>query len=108
MTVPALRIKVNGQLVAIAGGENLSLLTATIGLGSGADKYIPAGSVVFGVMGLDLHSSQPKQLNWGSDIKLKEGDQVTIEIVQVEQTTPPDKVLSSPSPAQLRAEAKRK
>ena len=108
MTIPALRIKVNGQLVAIAGGENLSLLTATIGLGSGANKYIAAGSVMFGVMGLDLHSSQPKQLNWGSEIKLKVGDQVTIEIVQVEQTSPPDKVLSSPSSAQLHAEAKRK
>ncbi len=108
MTVPALRIKVNGHLIATAGAENLSLLTATIGLGSGAEKYIEAGSVVFGVMGLDLHSSQPKQLNWGSEIKLREGDVVTIEIVRVEKTTPPDKVLSSPSSTQLRAEEKRK
>lgn len=108
MPFPALLIKVNAQLVATAGAENLSLLTATIGLGSGTEKYIDAGSTMFGVMGLDLHSSQPRQLNWGSEIKLNEGDQVTVEIVQVDQSTPPDKVLSSPSPAQLRAEAKRK
>ena len=108
MKLPALRIEINGQLVAIAGAENLSLLTATIGFGSGAQKYVAAENAMFGVMGLDLHSPQPKQLNWASDIRLKDGDKVTIEIVQVEQTTPPDKTLSTPSSAQLRAEAKRK
>ncbi len=108
MKIPALRIEINGQLVAIAGAENLSLLTASVGFGAGSEKNIEATNSMFGVMGLDLHSSQPKQLNWASEINLKEGDKVTIEIVQVEQATPPDSIISTPSPAQLRAEAKRK
>ena len=107
MKIPALRVEVNGELVAIAGASSLSLLTGTIGLGSGHGPTIDVSEIMFSVMGLDVHSAQPRQLTWGSGVKLKQGDRVTFEVVQVEQPSPPDKSLASPSSAQLAAEAGR-
>jgi hypothetical protein len=107
MTIPALRVEVNGELLAIAGGNDLSFLTGTIGLGAGEDRKLKLSEIMFNVMGLNVHSPQPQQLTWGSGLKLKPGDRVTFEVVEVEQPSPPDKVLASPSSSQLAAEASR-
>ena len=107
MKTPALRVEVNGQLVTIAGASGLSLLTGTIGLGSGQGSKINSSEILFNVMGLSIHSAQPQQLTWGNGIKLQPGDRVTFEVVEVEQPSPPDKILSSPSSGQLAAEAGR-
>lgn len=107
MKTPALRVEVNGKLVAIAGASDLSLLTGTIGLGSGKGQKLDPSEIVFSVMGLNVHGAQPRQLTWGNGIKLQPGDRVTFEVVEVEQPSPPDKVLASPSSAQLAAEASR-
>jgi len=107
MKIPALRVEVNGELVAIAGANDLSLLTGTIGLGSGQGQKLNPSEIMFSVMGLNVHSAQPQQLTWGNGIKLQPGHRVTFEVVEVEQPSPPDKVLASPSSAQLAAEATR-
>jgi hypothetical protein len=107
MKIPALRIEVNGELVAIAGAKGLSLLSGTIGLGSGQSQAIDASEIMFSVMGLNVHCAQPQQLTWCNGLTLKQGDRVTFEVVQVEQTSPPDKSLASPSTEQLAAEATR-
>lgn len=97
----------NGELVTIAGASGLSLSTGTIGLGSVQGSKIDPSEIMLSVMGLDVHSAQPQQLTWGNGIKLQLGDRVTFEVVEVEQPSPPDKVLASPSSAQLSAEATR-
>jgi hypothetical protein len=107
MKTPALRVEVNGELVAIAGASGLSLLTGSVSLGSGQSSKIDPSEIMFSVMGLNVHSAQPQQLTWGNGIRLQPGDRVTFEVVEVEQPSPPDKVLSSPSSAQLAAEATR-
>jgi hypothetical protein len=105
MKIPALRVELNGELVAIAGANGLSLLTGTVGLGSGHGEKIDASEIMFSVMGLNVRSAQPQQLTWGNGTKLRPGDRVTFEVVEVEQPSPPDRVLSSPSSAQLAADA---
>lgn len=107
MKVPALRIEVNGQLVAIAGAEGLSLLTATVGMGSGKASTISASETMVGVMGIALHGARPQQLSWGSGIKLQPGDTIAFQVVEVEQTSAPDNILPTPSAADLAAQAKR-
>ena len=54
MNIPALRVEVNGELVAIAGASGLSLLSGTIGLGSGQGQTIDASEIVFSIMGLNI------------------------------------------------------
>ena len=105
MKIPSLRIEVNGELVAIAGAENLSILTGHVGFGAGKDQTINVGQVVFGVMGLAVHGPQPRQLTWGSDVQLKLGDRVTFEITEVDQPSSPQAVLRTPSTAELAAAA---
>jgi hypothetical protein len=107
MPLPALRVEVNGQLVAIAGAKGLSLLTGTVGLGSGQRQTIDASEIMLSIMGLNVHSAQPQQLTWGSGVKLKPGDKVTFEVVTVEHPSPPDKTTLSPSADQLETEANR-
>ena len=104
MKVPALRVEVNGELIAIAGADDLSLLSGTIGIGAGKGQSLDASEIMLSVMGLAVNCPQPRQLTWGNGIKLKQGDRVTFEIVEVEDPTPPDKALASPSPTQLAAE----
>jgi hypothetical protein len=108
MKIPALQLEVDGELVAIAGANGLSFLTGTIGLGSGQGKTIDASQIIFGVIGVDVHSPQPQQLTWGSGVTLKLGDRVTFQVVEVEQPFPPDKVMASPSSAQLSVVASRR
>jgi hypothetical protein len=105
--IPAIRVDVNGELVAIAGANGLSLLTGSVGLGSGQGQKLDLSEIMFSVMGLNVHSAQPQQLTWGKGVKLQPGDRVTFEVVAVEQPSPPDRVLASPSSAQLAAEANR-
>ena len=107
MKTPALRVEVNGELVVIAGASGLSLLTGTIGLGSGQGQKIDPSEIMFSVMGLNVHAAQPQQLTWGNGIKLRPGDRVTFEVVEEEHPSPPDNVRSSPSPGQLAVEAAR-
>ncbi len=107
MTISAIRVEVNSQLVAVAGAEGLSMLTASLGLGSGKGSHIDPMNVLFSVMGVDVHSKQPRQLSWCDGLTLRPGDRVTLEVVQVEQPTAPDQVLTTPSTEQLKAEAKR-
>jgi hypothetical protein len=56
-------------------------------------------------MGLAVHGPQPRQLTWGRDVQLKLGDRVTFEITEVEQPSPPQAVLRTPSSAELAAAA---
>lgn len=105
MTVPALRIEVNGELIAVAGAEDLSLLSGSIGFGAGKDQTIKASGIMFGVMGLAVNCPQPRQLTWGKNVKLKIGDRVTFELVEVEDPSLPDQTLCSPSSSELAAKA---
>lgn len=110
MKVPALRVEVNGELVTIAGAENLDILTGNVGFGASPSGGIEVSNVTFLVMGLAVYGPNPRQLTWGNDIKLGLGDRVTIAITETEQPSTPDKVLSSPSSDELAAAsaAKRK
>lgn len=101
MRIPALRIELNGELVAIAGAEDLSILTGQVGFGAGKDRTIEVSGAMFSVMGLAVHGTQPRQLTWGNGIQLKLGDRVTFEITEVEQPSHPDQVLRTPSSAEL-------
>lgn len=105
MKVPALRVEVNGELVAIAGAEGLSLLTGQVAFGAGPSSTIDREAVMFSVMGLALGGTQPSQLSWASDVRLKLGDKVTFQVVEVEHPSPPSKVLRTPSPTDLAAAA---
>lgn len=107
MKIPALRVEVNGILVAVAGADGLSLLTGMIGLGSGEGTQLDESHIMLSVMGLNVHATQPQQLTWAKGLKLEKGDRVTFEIVQTEQPSEPDQVIASPSSKQLSAESKR-
>ena len=107
MTVPALRIEVNGELIAVAGAEELSLLTGTVGFGAGKGNTLNGSEVMFSVMGLAVNCPRPQQLTWGKNIKLKTGDRVTFQFVEAENPSPPDQTLRSPSSSELAAEAAR-
>lgn len=108
MKIPALRVEVNGELVAIAGAEDLSILTGLVAFGAGKDRAINTGQVMFSVMGLAVHGPQPRQLTWGNDVQLKLGDRVTFEITEIEQPSPPQAVVRTPSSAELAAAAEKK
>lgn len=103
MKVPALRVEINGELVTIAGAENLDILTGNVGFGASPSGGIEVSNVMFLVMGLAVHGPNPRQLTWGNDIKLGPGDRVTFEVIETEQPSPPDKVLSTPSSDELAA-----
>lgn len=105
MKIPALRVEVNGELVAIAGAEDLSILTGQVAFGAGKDRAINVSQIMFSVMGLAVHGPDPRQLTWGNDVQLKLGDRVTFEITEVEQPTPPQVVLRTPGSAELAAAA---
>ena len=101
MKIPALRIEINGKQIAVAGAENLSLLSGQIGLGSGSSKSIDAGKITFSVIGLELTGAQPRQLTWGDGVQLKPGDKVTFEVVETENPTPPSIARRTPSAEEL-------
>ena len=101
MKIPALRIEINGELVAIAGAEDLSILTGQVGFGAGKDRTINTSQVMFSVMGLAIQGPQPRQLTWANGVQLKLGDRVTFEVSEAEQPSPPTQVLRTPSSAEL-------
>jgi hypothetical protein len=103
MKFPALRVEVNGKLVAIAGDDGLSILTGQVSFGAGPNRDIDVSQVMLRVIGLAAQAPQPRQLTWANDVQLKLGDRVTFEIVEVEQPSPPDQVLRSPSYTELAA-----
>lgn len=105
MKIPALRVEINGELVAIAGAEDLSLLVGQVGFGAGKNRTIDASQVTFIVMGLAAQGPQPRQFTWGDGVYLELGDRVTFEVTEVEQRSPPNKVLQSPSSSELAAAA---
>ena len=103
MKIPALRIEINGEVLAIAGAEGLSLLTGSVGFGSRTAAH-PV-QLMFNVMGLAVEGPHPRQLSWGDGVRLKFGDKVTFELVEVDHPTPPSKVIRSPSSEELAAAA---
>jgi hypothetical protein len=105
MKIPALRVEVNGQLVAIAGAENLDILSGQVGFGASPTGGIEVSRVMFGVMGLAVHGPNQRQLTWGNEIKLGLGDRITFEIAEVDQPSAPEKVLRTPSSDELAAVA---
>jgi hypothetical protein len=105
MKVSALRVEVNGELVAVAGAEGLSLLTGSVGYGPGSSDATHPTQIVFNVMGLAVTGPQPRQLSWGDEVRLKLGDRVTFELVEVDHPNPPTKILRSPSSEELAAVA---
>lgn len=109
MKVPALRIEVNGELVAVAGAPDLSILSGQVAFGAtGPNRIIDTSSTVFSVMGLAINGPQPRQLTWANGLELKVGDRVTFELVEVSDPSPPEKVLATPSSAELAREAAKK
>lgn len=105
MMIPALRIEINGELVAIAGAEDLSILTGQVGFGAGKDRTINTSQVMLSVMGLAVQGPKPRQLTWANGVQLKLGDRVTFEFTEVEQPSPPHQVLRTPSSTELAAAA---
>ena len=105
MKVPALHIEINGEPVAVAGAEGLSLLSAHVGIGVGSSGALDIQTVMFSVLGIDVTSAQPRQLSWGNGIQLKLGDRVTLEVVETADPTPPNRILHTPSSEQLSAAA---
>ena len=105
MKVPALRIEVNGELVAVAGADGLSLLSGQVGFGADAQKYIDLDSVMFNVMGLSLGGPTPQQLSWATDVRLKLGDKVSFQVVEADHPSPPSKSIKTPSSEELAAVA---
>jgi len=105
MRVPALRVEVNGELVAIAGAEDLSLLSGSVGFAADKGKTLATPEIMFSIMGLAVHGSQPRQLTWGSGLRLKSGDRVTFELVETDQPSAPDQTLATPSSNELAAQA---
>jgi hypothetical protein len=106
MKVPALRIEVNGELIAVAGAPDLSMLSGQVAFGAaGPNRIIDTSSIMFNVMGLALNGPQPRQLTWANGLELKVGDRVTFGIVEVSDPTPAGKVLATPSSAGLAREA---
>src|SRR5437870_2452181 len=101
MKIPALRVEVNGELVAIAGAEDLSVLSGQVSFGAGPNRAIDVSHVMLSVMGLAVHGPHPRQLTWGNDVQLKLGDKVTFKITEVDQPSPPNKILRSPSTEEL-------
>ena len=105
MKVPALRVEVNGELIAVAGAEGLSLLSGSVGFAADKSRTLATPEIMFSIMGLAVLGPQPRQLTWGNDIRLKAGDRVTFELVETEHPSPPEKTLSSPSSEELAAQA---
>jgi hypothetical protein len=105
MKVPALRIEVNGELIALAGAEGLDILSGQVAFGASQTGGIEVSRVALGVMGLAVHGPNPRQLTWGTGIKLGLGDRVTFEITEVEQPSPPDETLGTPTSSELAAVA---
>ncbi|MET0857483.1 MAG: hypothetical protein ABWY27_12085 [Telluria sp.] len=105
MKIPALRVEVNGQLVAIAGAENLDILYGQVGFEASRTGGIEVSRVTVGVIGLAVHGPNPLQLTWGNEIKLVLGDRITFEIAEVDQPSAPEKVLRTPSSDELAAVA---
>jgi hypothetical protein len=65
MKIPALRIEINGKQIAVAGAENLSLLSGQVALGTGSSGSIDLGKIVFNVIGLDVAGTT--QRRFGDD-----------------------------------------
>jgi hypothetical protein len=105
MKIPVLRVEVNGELVALAGAEGLDILSGQVGFGASPTGGIDVSRVMFSVMGLAVHGSNPRQLTWGNEIKLGLGDRISFEIAEVDQPSPPEKVLGTPSSDELAAAA---
>ena len=106
MKVPELRIEVNGELIAVAGAPDLSMLSGQVAFGAtGPNRIIDTSGIMFNVMGLALNGTQPRQLTWANGLELKVGDRVTFEIVEVSDPTSPGKVLATPSSSELAQEA---
>jgi hypothetical protein len=105
MKIRALRVEINGELVAVAGAEKLCVLTGSVGFGPASSSDTNLGKVFFSVMGLEVGRPQPQQLTWGNNVQLNMGDKVTFQLVEVEHPSPPSKVLTSPSAEELAAAA---
>jgi hypothetical protein len=106
MKIPALRIEINGKQIAVAGAENLSLLSGQVALAAGSSgRGIDLGKIVFNVIGLDVAGTRPRQLTWGEGVQLKPGDRVTFEIVETESPTPPSDVRQTPTAGELASAA---
>jgi hypothetical protein len=110
MKVPAIRIEISGEPKVIAGAQDLAILGADLSISaSGPNQNIDCANPVFRllVMGLAIHTPQPRQLTWLNGTQLRPGDRVVMEIVEVDEPTPPEQELSSPSSEQLAAASKR-
>lgn len=103
MKIPALRVEVNGELVAVAGADGLDILSAQVAFGASPTGGIEISNVACLAMGLAVHDSNPRQLTWLEGIKLKLGDRITFEIAEVDQASAPDKVMGTPSSEELAA-----
>jgi hypothetical protein len=106
MKIPAFRIEVNGELVAVAGAPELSLLTGQVAFGAGPNRTIDMSGLMLSVMGLDMNDQQPRQLTWANEVQLKLGDRVTFEIAEVAEADLPGKILKTPSSAELAESAR--
>lgn len=105
MRNPALRIEINGERIAEAGAEGLSLLTGQVGLGVGASGALEAGHLMFSAMGLAVSGPTPRRFTRGHGIELTPGDRGVFQVIETENPSPPSKVMGTPSAAQLASPA---
>lgn len=101
MKIPAIRVEINGKLIAIAGKENISFLSGHIGIGVGSMAKIDVHNIAFGVIGVETTGSQSRQLTWSDGIKIAPGDKVTFEVIETENPTPPTNAIRTPSTEEL-------
>ena len=91
----ALQFRINDEEVIIAGANDLGVLTASVTavgkLGSATlvqTKAEKPNHYTCHLGGLTARSSDNEHLNWLQHRELKVGDRVTIEILEVNETSP--------------------
>ncbi len=94
----ALEVKLNGNLVAVAGREDLCVLNTIVGalgvLGSksaGTRAKKDSYELNLSISGLsaESHEDPGQHLNWNSKTTINVGDEVSICVVDVECADPP-------------------
>jgi len=111
MTVLAIEVEVNGKRIAVAGANDLALLTAGIGAGVGPEKRtLQADIDAFRLTVMGLTSglvARTENLTWINGLPLRVGDSITFRIVNAEQPDPPPQILRTPTSEELAAAAEK-
>ena len=111
MAILAIEIEVNGERLAVAGANNLSMLAAQVLAGVGAERRSLEVDDHFRLLVTALTSPESTlpvaSPSWIKERTLRVGDTVTFRIVDVEQGDPPLEVLPVPTPDELASATER-